>query len=151
MVQGCTQIKAQIALEAIADTLLGEASSRLELRGALSQFAEICADITGITPDPTFLGWSDDIHLASGVAINPQAAAHCVNDYGRSVAFIRGVHAAIKILQARFSGQPLKILYAGCGPFATLIMATLVRFHQRKRTRQPPECLLSRRLRAVSG
>ena len=79
-------------------------------------------------PDPTFLGWSDDIHLASGVAINPQAAAHCVNDYGRSVAFIRGVHAAIKMLQERFLGQPLKILYAGCGPFATLLMATLVRF-----------------------
>ncbi|MEH6568682.1 MAG: hypothetical protein V7709_06385 [Halioglobus sp.] len=62
------------------------------------------------------------------MAINPQAAAHCVNDTGRSVAFIRGVHSAIKALQGRFLDQPLKILYAGCGPFATLIMATLVRF-----------------------
>jgi hypothetical protein len=128
VVQSGTQIKTQLTLQAITDTLLSESSSQLELSNALRQFANTCTDITGITPDRTFLGWSDDIHLSSGVAINPQAAAHCVNDYGRSVAFIRGVHAAIKALQTRFPGQALNVLYAGCGPFATLIMAVLERF-----------------------
>jgi hypothetical protein len=66
--------------------------------------------------------------LPSGVAINPQAAAHCVLDYQRSVVFIRGVHAAISALKLHFADTPLEILYAGCGPFATLLMPLLGKF-----------------------
>jgi hypothetical protein len=51
-----------------------------------------------------------------------------VQDYQRSVVFIRSVYAAITSLKLRFAGSPIEILYAGCGPFATLLLPLLGRF-----------------------
>ncbi|MFT5710939.1 MAG: hypothetical protein ACI8QT_001639 [Halioglobus sp.] len=91
-------------------------------------FSAACSDISGILPDPSFDAWAEDSLLPSGVAINPQAAAHCAHDYQRSVVFIRGVHAAMNALKLHFAGTPLEILYAGCGPFATLLMPLFGKF-----------------------
>ena len=115
-------------INSISDSILDESSSPGELRGALDAFALLCSDVSGIRPDPSFDAWAEDSLLDSGVAINPQAAAHCVVDYQRSVVFIRGVHAAINALKVRFSDTPLEILYAGCGPFATLLLPLLGKF-----------------------
>ncbi|MEH6582293.1 MAG: hypothetical protein V7754_10190, partial [Halioglobus sp.] len=99
------------------------------LREALDEFSALCASISGIEPGPSFDGWGEDAMLGTGVAINPQAAAHCVKDYRRSVVFIRGVYAALKVLRKRFPDTPIQVLYAGCGPFATLLLPLLGRFH----------------------
>lgn len=115
-------------INSIGDTILDETSSPQELRDALNTFTTDCSDISGILPDPSFDAWAEDSLLPSGVAINPQAAAHCAHDYQRSVVFIRGVHAAIRALKLRFADTPLEILYAGCGPFATLLMPLLGKF-----------------------
>jgi len=117
-----------MSINPIIDCILDETSSPGELRDALNAFALLCGDVTGIRPDPGFDAWSGDSLLDSGVAINPQAAAHCIKDYQRSVAFIRGVYAAINALKLRFPDTPLEILYAGCGPFATLLMPMLGKF-----------------------
>jgi len=117
-----------MALTAIGDTLLDEASSPPDLRRALDDFVQLCSGISGITPDASFDAWARDTMLPGGVAINPRAAAHCVRDYRRSVVFIRGVYAAIHSAMARFPGTPLDILYAGCGPFATLLLPLLGKF-----------------------
>ena len=115
-------------LDTISDTILDETSSPEELRGALDAFVMLCSEITSIEPDPSFDAWAEDSLLANGVAINPKAAAHCALDYDRSVVFIRGVYAAISALRPRFSDTPLEILYAGCGPFATLLLPLLGKF-----------------------
>lgn len=115
-------------IDSIASCILDERSSPGELRDALDAFSRRCSDITGIQPDASFDAWAEDSLLDSGVAINPQAAAHCVVDYQRSVVFIRGIHAAIKALKRRFPDTRLEILYAGCGPFATLLLPLLGRF-----------------------
>ena len=115
-------------INSIGERILDETSSPEELRDALNAFARLCSDISGIRPDPSFDAWAGDSLLDSGVAINPQAAAHCALDYQRSAMFIRGVHAAINTLKLRFPDTPLEILYAGCGPFATLLLPLLGRF-----------------------
>ena len=107
---------------------MDESSSPQELRDALNLFSSSCSKFSGILPNPSFDAWAEDSLLPGGVAINPQAAAHCVRDYQRSVVFIRGVHAAISALKFRFADTPLEILYAGCGPFATLLMPLLGKF-----------------------
>ncbi len=117
-----------MALSDITDIILDESSSTAALQEALDHFALLCSEISGITPDPSFSGWADDSFLAAGVAINPQAAAYCIKDYQRSVVFIRGVYAAIKTAQQRFPDTVIKLLYAGCGPFATLVLPLLVKF-----------------------
>lgn len=115
-------------INAIRDTVLDEASSPQELREALDAFVMLCSEVTNIRPDPSFDAWAEDSLLDNGVAINPEAAAHCAVDYQRTVVFIRGVNAAINTLRLRFSGTPLEILYAGCGPFGTLLLPLLGKY-----------------------
>lgn len=118
----------QTLLDSIARTILDEASPREDVHQALDQFSLLCSEVSDINPNPTYDAWSGDIFLESGVAINPEAAAFCVQDYQRSTMFIRGVFAAIKVAQRRFSGVSIKILYAGCGPFATQLLPLLSQF-----------------------
>jgi len=115
-------------LNTISDTILAETSSQDEARDALDAYVLECSEVTDVRPDPSFDAWAEDSLLANGVAINPQAAAHCALDYKRSVVFIRGVYAAINELKLRFPNTPLEILYAGCGPFATLLLPLLGKF-----------------------
>ena len=117
-----------MTLSQISDILLDETSSSASLREALDAFAQLCSEVSDIAPDPSFDAWAGDSLLKDGVAIAPEAAAHCVKDYQRSVVFIRAVHAAINAARARFADQRIEILYAGCGPFATLLLPLLGRF-----------------------
>lgn len=115
-------------IASIGNTILDESSSPEALQDALKAFVQQCSEVTGIVPDPGFDAWAQDSLLEDGVAINPNAAAHCAIDYQRSTIFIRGVYAAIQTLSLRFPDTPLEILYAGCGPFATLLMPILGKF-----------------------
>ncbi|MDB2615365.1 hypothetical protein N9Z13_00460 [Luminiphilus sp.] len=116
-------------LKTIADTLLNEASSPADLRAALNAFAQLCSGVGGVVPDPSFNAWADDSLLKDGVAISPEAAAHCVSDTQRTVVFIRAAFAAITAAKQRFANSPIEVLYAGCGPFATLLLPLLTKFN----------------------
>ncbi|MEP5766690.1 MAG: class I SAM-dependent methyltransferase [Halieaceae bacterium] len=115
-------------LATIASTILDETRSPAAVRAALDQFQQLCSDHSGVEPDRSFSAWAEDSFLDSGVAINPQAAAHCVTDYRRSVVFIRALHAALQDALQQFTQRPLQILYAGCGPYATLLLPLLQYF-----------------------
>jgi predicted RNA methylase len=62
---------------------------------------------------------SDSTGLPSGLALSPELAAQCVLDTHRTVAFLRGIAAAIEEAHRRFDGV-LEVVYAGTGPFAPL-------------------------------
>ncbi len=115
-------------IDAIGNCILDESRSDGDLRSALDAFAALCAEVSDIHPDPGFSAWAGDTLLDTGVAINPHAAAHCVMDYQRSVTYIRGVYAALVELRQRFPGETIEVLYAGCGPYATLLLPLLARF-----------------------
>jgi len=115
-------------LAAIADAILDETSTPAQLRGALREFSDLCSIESGIEPNKSFDAWAEDSFLDSGVAINAQAAAHCVTDYLRTVVFIRGVNAALNTALEQFPDVPIKVLYAGCGPYASLLLPLLHRF-----------------------
>ena len=115
-------------LKTLSNVILDESSSPQHLRHALEQFTNICSEVSGIVPDPSYDAWADDTFLESGLAINPKAAAQCILDYQRSTIFIRGVYAAIKTAQDRRPNTPISILYAGCGPYATLLLPVLTQF-----------------------
>lgn len=83
---------------------------------------DVYAGITGVT---AFDHSRDAANLATGVAISSSAAAHCLLEFGRTTAFLRGIRKAITDLQERFPGERLHVLYAGCGPYATLLTPLL--------------------------
>jgi hypothetical protein len=115
-------------LSKIADTILDQGTPRADLEAVLCEFLEMCSRASGVEPSPSFEAWAEDSFLDSGVAINSRAAAHCVTDFRRTVVFLRGVFAALTQAEQQFSNVPVKVLYAGCGPYATLLLPLLGRF-----------------------
>jgi len=60
--------------------------------------------------------------LPSGLAVSPVNAALCAREFLRSAAFIQGAGAALEQAATRCEGRPVRVLYAGCGPFAFLLL-----------------------------
>lgn len=67
------------------------------------------------------------IHTDNGKAIGPFWAAMCVDDIMRTRRFVRGVYHALKDKLNEHNGE-INVLYAGTGPFAMLILPSLLRF-----------------------
>lgn len=67
----------------------------------------------------------NEVAVKGGVALSGFHAAACVDDFFRTVSFIKGVHNAIKKLGNDFPEKTINILYAGTGPYATLILPLL--------------------------
>jgi hypothetical protein len=66
--------------------------------------------------------------LDSGKAIGPTFAAMCLNEMLRTKRFVDGVYQAVCDTLAAHPNRPVHILYAGTGPFATLVLPLVARF-----------------------
>lgn len=89
--------------------------SALALHKVLSE--HIGLDDSAPTPDDY-----QESHLPSGKAISPQDAARCLPDYVRTGRFLRGVVDAVSAARSTFPDETVRVLYAGCGPFAILVL-----------------------------
>lgn len=78
-------------------------------------------------PQPTD---QTEIILKGGIALSFDHAADCLHDYHRTARFIKGTYQAIQELLLRFPDQKINILYAGCGPFATILLPVLPLFKE---------------------
>ncbi len=70
----------------------------------------------------------NEVVLQKGIALSSYDAAICLDDFIRTARFLKGTYLALQELQKRFPGQRLNILYAGCGPYATLVLPLLPLF-----------------------
>ncbi len=70
--------------------------------------------------------------LASGLAISPTLAAMCARELFRTLAFIRGLSEAIA--EAARPDRPVRVLYAGCGPYALLAVPLMTVFSREQVT-----------------
>lgn len=65
--------------------------------------------------------------INGGIALSPQHAIDCINDYVRTARFIKGIyHAILDLIEKE---NPITILYAGSGPYGTLIVPLLSLFN----------------------
>lgn len=65
---------------------------------------------------------AEPLTSAQGKAISPLDAAACLRDFRRTRCFVRAIDTALLALTTRWPGQRLRVLYAGCGPWAPLLL-----------------------------
>lgn len=94
----------------------------MELSAAINNYKQIIYALTNIDVHSDVS--RQDIHSSNGKAIGTTWAAMCLEDMVRTKKFVNGVFKAIaKLKQER--KQTIHILYAGTGPFATLLLPVL--------------------------
>lgn len=72
------------------------------------------------------LNQSADVTLSQGIAINSNLAAQCFSDYLRTHRFMLGSYqCALDLLHQK---PVIRVLYAGTGPFATIVLPMLYLF-----------------------
>lgn len=113
-------------LEAAGAVLLDRRAEPGDLRDAAHALYAVLAELTGIREDSRDRAQLDPIRLPSGVALAPRDAARSVVDFMRTARILQGLAAAIGSARARF-GAPVEVLYAGCGPFAPLVLPLAAR------------------------
>lgn len=66
--------------------------------------------------------------LRSGLAVSPTMAAMCANEPLRTHQFILGFYQAVESLLTQDSSRTVSVLYAGCGPWATLALPLMAHY-----------------------
>lgn len=94
-------------------------------RDAASALHSALSELTGVRETGEGSRDARPVALAAGTALAPRDAARCLVDFQRTAALGRGVAAAAVELAGRSARRPVRVLYAGCGPFATLVLPLL--------------------------
>ena len=121
------KISGRLKLNNITDVLL-ESGHFGKLREAAIELYDLFAGITSVNDKSDFPADTKDIFLPNGKAISPIDAARCVQDFFRTSQFLKGIYNAVIEAQRRFPGETIEILYAGCGPFAALVVPLVALF-----------------------
>jgi len=100
----------------------------IEIKNIILLLTELENEFKAIAKSYGIAKTNYDIELTQGVAINPNLAAQCFSDYLRTHRFMLGVYRCVCDLRAATSNQ-LRILYAGTGPYATIILPLLYLFN----------------------
>lgn len=67
-----------------------------------------------------------------GLALSPRQAALCADEFQRTAIFLRGLHHAIVESVELKSPEPVRVLYAGSGPYAALAVPLMTVFPPEK-------------------
>ena len=109
-------------LSEIAELLLKEESHAGLLLNACNELRSLFMEITGVGSDDLEADHDkEDIFLSSGKAISTWSAGRCITEFSRTTKYLRALHDAIMDLLKSKKERPLRVLYAGCGPYATLV------------------------------
>ena len=116
-------------LHHISDVLLEREASGEALLNAVRTLSALLENLSPVKyRDPLTDPDREGTRLAQGEAVSPSCAARCSIEPLRVARFVQGVEQAIRIAQSRFPNGTLHLLYAGTGPYATLVMPLLTRY-----------------------
>ena len=119
------------SLRRITTAILDPERPAFTLRTEIQGLVALLGDLGSFDFDPQEDIGEGSTPTAAGIAISPRMAAMCADDFARTVMFLRGLHAAIAEARKRVHGRPVRILYAGCGPWAILALPLMSIFDAR--------------------
>jgi hypothetical protein len=117
-------------LKIYSKILLDDTRSDDQLEVAIKQLAPLFEEYT-FANKKTDESFFIESSLSNGLALSPNKAAKCVLEPLRVAYFLRGVYKAINDTIKSFS-NPIHILYAGSGPYGTLIVPLLPFFSSKE-------------------
>lgn len=109
------------SLKEQSQRLLDPQLSMDEMKAIIDEIHVAFTSFTGLSGEEMDVGRTAAIQTAYGKALGMNYAALCLVDYKRTVAFLRGLVAAIREKQQEFPGEQIKVFYAGCGPYAPFV------------------------------
>lgn len=112
-------------LQGLARAILAAVRDPCEAIGPLQELRLLAERLSGMDMSVELNIGDGQSLLPSGLAVSPVNAALCAREFLRSAAFIQGAGAALDQAAQACSGRPLRVLYAGCGPFAFLLLPLL--------------------------
>jgi hypothetical protein len=113
-------------LKKITQILLADESSYLEIRNACGSLLEFFYQVSEFdNEDPVN---QQHIQSKAGQAVSPEAAAVCIRDFMRTRVFMRGLKEAVSTKLQANPDKAVTVLYAGTGPFATLLIPLVTIF-----------------------
>lgn len=98
------------------------------LSGLVHELVGILGSVANFPIDEDLDITQGETACGQGLAISPTQAAGCADEFLRTAAFLRGLQGAIKEALHSNSGRPVRILYAGSGPYATLAVPLMSLF-----------------------
>lgn len=114
---------ARVALKALAHALCDPRRSLASLVGETVQLRQLVERHSRLSMDRQEGLRDGESFLPSGWAISPVQAGLCAREPYRSAAFIQGLAQAVR--ERLDAARPVRVLYAGCGPFALLALSAM--------------------------
>lgn len=114
-------------LKIITEILLADESSYGQIRNACTGLLNFFYQVTGF--DETDTVNQKHLQSAAGQAVSPGAAAWCIRDFMRTRVFMLGLKEAIATKLQANPNKAVTVLYAGTGPFATLLIPLATMFN----------------------
>ncbi|MBK7307070.1 MAG: hypothetical protein IPI88_08500 [Chitinophagaceae bacterium] len=113
-------------LKRITEKMLAEESSYLDLRNACGSLLDFFYQVSEFDDTDPVNG--QHMQSQAGQAVSPEAAAVCIRDFMRTCVFLRGIKEAISTKLQSNPDKAVTVLYAGTGPFATLLIPLVTLF-----------------------
>ena len=109
----------------ITSVYLADTINYLDLTTATKELKSLLEKIVG--NDLNTDEGREHITCDNGIAIGTYWAALCLDDFMRTRQFVRGIHEAMKD-KLKLQQEPIHVMYAGTGPFATLLLPLILRY-----------------------
>ena len=115
-------------LRTLTDRLLDEKTPSYRLRPEVMELAGLLVAAQTHRPAAGLTIADGETRTPNGLALSPTMAAMCIEGHVRTIEFLRGTHAAISQVRVWHPNRPVRVLYAGCGPYALLALPLMAVF-----------------------
>lgn len=108
-------------IKKLVSILINNETNQTEVVHLIQEIHKHFQDITNISGYDTQIKHLAAVPTTRGMALSLNHAAQCLLDYKRTAKFLKGIVSAVREKQQNHPGQIIRILYAGCGPYAPFV------------------------------